>query len=505
MVNLAIADGSHDALHSIMNATVWGSLGAMNQRNFVAAWTKANIDAAHERYASSHSADYNSFEAANNAQMDLGSSPPSSNAIDTILEVGCHECFQFFVRQGIITGQGYDHTGTSYLYQALENNHSVLANVILNFFPVTSLLAPDWAVRTGTTILETLAGEPILARIWINKVLESPVDALPNNGDLRHMIDADILLKFAYWIDPDTADKFNAVNINIGAGLDSDLGSVWTVLITDNVPGDCNPFRYQLMMWMNQHPFPPNPHHPDGTLINYPCLPGHGQYLARGHWPPWLVALHVGDRAAASIIASSPFVNPLIEGRSIPPRGTPPGMGVFGPWRSIGYGSLEHINEKGLQMLSQWVRRGTDAFTQNQDCRAYTDLLEELLRSVSRKINYIVNVAPQPAGLSAKRWKNRKTRRRQEFLRIGAQMIRVILDEGIREVRPDSVRQSGDDEYYRTMAESAHYQQWVNDMKQRRTPAFRYVLSLVHQLTRRAGMYARGTRHDPPSLMDTAP
>lgn len=177
-------------------------------------------------------------------------------------------------------------------------------------------------------------------------------------------------------------------------------------------------------------------------------------------------------------------------------------------WHRVltGWGATHRIRDRSLQMLRQWVSRASDELSKRRMYRELVKILEtlfHLLASMHRDNSHTLanRLAGQTTAVQAQ---IRKANRWQlmQSNDIGLRMLRCIAEDSIRQIRPDSVRQEGDGEYY--TKDTYEFRDLISRVCRDPQRSFGN-RNIIRQLETPSGIYARVTRNVPaPSLMDTS-
>ncbi|KAJ5953505.1 hypothetical protein N7454_000401 [Penicillium verhagenii] len=178
MIDNAIKDGSHEALHSIVSIEKLGALGPVGMELMSWAWTKAKSAAAKKAYAPNHTS---SFIDMMNARAGTGNTG-AGGIMDNLCD-GCVHCFRFLVGKGIISTAGFDQQGRGYMYLASDQENLGIVNFLTANIPLEHVFYPQHRHKIRETIFGiSLKFEPSM---W---VLLRRLDALPMRWHPGHRL-----------------------------------------------------------------------------------------------------------------------------------------------------------------------------------------------------------------------------------------------------------------------------------------------------------------------------
>lgn len=480
----AIEEGTHAAWHGLVSLMSPGTIGPTGMAQMQAAWTAAKRTRAIDEYVPDHFRDYTDVSAYS-TNVGLGIVPPRGmgprfqSAVDEVIWDGCPRCFRFFVGKRIINAGGYDHWGRSYLKLAIDGQKWELAAQILHLLPPAAFddflaveVSPYAPVPLASRIriFPAIAADARLTSIWVEKrynhemTLPAAFTPIPPEADGGRATRG----KVAPWIDARTAQMLYVmrfdVSIRMIGAVQDPGGRFYHEIIRRH-----NPHRYSLTKWMSGKNGKPR--------INAASIRSAMPLVIHSRWPPWYVAIARGDWVLASHFSGDPTVDPLVIGWHDPVNGNP-----LSP-HSIGRAVVYQLNHRGVSMLRQWLFRA-------RAHPRYPQFIPHLF-TLMREIFIAISVARANLGLAGLTSRVRADRRRA-VLRIGIDMIRLIIGESMRQVRTES--DPLDDGYIRTLAELPQYRGWVAQMKSQRTLLFPDVAELFRLIEQPAGMFTRQLR-----------
>lgn len=478
----AIEEGTHAAWHGLVSLMSPGTIGPTGMAQMQAAWTAAKRTRAIDEYVPDHFRDYTDVSAYS-TNVGLGIVPPRGmgprfqSAVDEVIWDGCPRCFRFFVGKRIINADGYDHWGRSYLKLAIDGQKWELAAQILHLLPPAAFddflaveVSPYAPVPLASRIriFPAIAADARLTSIWVEKrynhemMLPAAITPIPGEADGGRATRN----KVVRWIDARTAEMLYAMSFDVSVRT---IGGVQDpgARFSNEIIHRHNPHRWSLMKWMSGKNGKPG--------LNDAVIPT-GIVVNASRWPLWYVAISRGDRALASQFSGDPTVDPLVIGWHDAVNGTP-----LSP-HSIGRAVVYQLNHHGVSMLRQWLFRA-------RAHPGYAQFIPHLF-TLMRQIFIAISVARANLGLAGLTSRVRADRRKS-VLKIGYEMIRLIIEESVRQIRNKSARPG--DGYLRTLAELPQYRGWVAQMKSQRTlmPDVAELFRLIEQPT---GMCTRRLR-----------
>ena len=511
----ALEAGGHRDIHHLVNAMQWRTWGA-NAASFLhLAWTQAMNARARALFSHTHFRDFTEADdyIRYGAPAYAGEPPipPPRPAVREIVRDDCVDCFRFLVDKDIISVNGFGHDGESYVSLALTFvGDSQVAKYCLLHMPASELFNPiliPWNPPATPTQEDYFPynghefGGP--CRVWIDRVHEvfsgdSPEATWPGlglstPGSNLPLFGLWSLPSMIPWIDATRAQKLYDMGVNLNRGYVTQGHTTWGAL---HCPGK-HQGRHELMKWMASHL--------DGLVQpNRLAWSGPGSALVpEGHWPPWALALASGDRPGAGIIAKIPGINHLEYGIILK---APQLIPALPRTELIGWATM-HFNSKGLGMLRQWLRMAWTELTRQKRYTEIISVLERILYRISVECVAIRELKRQPVPEGSTRAE--RTRQFKEIqtqkLDVSRRMVRMIVDDSIKEPRTDGVFWPGvpDDYPYRTLGDIPEYKMWARGVQGKRKGEFPLIKSVLDQLDCPTGLNRRELRsgHDP---MDTS-
>lgn len=163
---------------------------------------------------------------------------------------------------------------------------------------------------TLTTFVVGLMEEPSM---WATVGrLAALLPALHPGNDLSTWVDDHHFLEMGPWINVTAANALLMLNIHVGRGTHAGH-TIWGGVIASR-----NPHRGSMLQWLYNHPAPVTALNPTGSLINsLSDAPGLNPPLP-GHWPPWGIAMALGDRTSATRLTRMAGLNTVARGMGIP-------------------------------------------------------------------------------------------------------------------------------------------------------------------------------------------
>jgi hypothetical protein len=539
LVEVAIQDGTHSALHILTNTILHPGLGAptMNHaRAFVL--TRRVRSRILNRYVGQHYASYDDISTTlrgvqlNNPvsitrQAQVHSQPPTSLLLPIITQPGCFDCFRFLVERCQLPVTGYFRNGKSFLYRAIQCNTptsiEIARYILLEMPPIclpmpleVNLIQPHIPLYdTISTMVSSGQNAYPVFDTWVRAMFNARA-IIPNLIAVgqwplqQHFTFPLQMLYMAPQMSFTTASQLLALGIHIGDIYLPAMGTMLNRMLIAQ-----NPDRHDIIRHIMSIPFTPSNTFPQGTSVNTPSYCQIGtSILPPGRWPPWTVACALGDNIAAAMLSRNPLIDPLARGQVIPtpPPITAPRLRTAianfdiaplslaywsllpGPnWTAlVGLGAAHHINLNGVLMIRQWVRRGCPAITTQWPFSGLCHVLEQIIETTSND-RIQIQTLPRPPTVSPSAWKAQKARRRREKLRYAAQMIREIVDHSMRDVLNPSTGASNQPQI-RRLSDIAMYRIWLRAIKRYIKGIYPGAHTLYWELNRSFQIYRRDLR-----------
>ncbi|KAJ5927914.1 hypothetical protein N7466_006870 [Penicillium verhagenii] len=367
MIDNALRDGSHEALHSIVSIEKLGAMGPAGMELMSWTWTKAKSAAAKKAYAPNHHSDYVGM-----LHTPAGTSNMGARGIMDNLCSGCIHCFRFLVGKDIISTTGFDDLGQGYMYVASFLDYRDIVNFLATKIPLEWVFYPQDRLRTTQTPFSISLKSEESMWIMLDRIAELPSQQHPGYR-LRRWIEDVQLVQMASWMNPEAAYKLLSWGINFGSGTDALLGTVWTSLITTK-----NPHRVAMLEWLDDNSSPFLIGAPIVPLINQTVYnnPSERRFheLPPGHWPPWGVAMAMGDKESAFTLAALPRTNRLMRC----------GLGSDSMYRhqELGYAAIYNVKEEHIELLDDWLEKASTDLELLDRFHGVTHMIEDLLYRV---------------------------------------------------------------------------------------------------------------------------
>ncbi|KAJ5082732.1 hypothetical protein N7532_011775 [Penicillium argentinense] len=433
-----------------------------------------------------------------------------SRVVEDIIGDGCTQCFDFLVQMDVISVNGFrmNNNTSSYSYLHLSTSglrfrattpanlwaaRLHLTQYILLRSSATALVAPSRVTRSQPEARQLSIMGKIdrvdhdLWGMWIDRVHELvvappvgvPPEAIPYTpNDIANTTNTAEWETIASHVTYNQYDKLFDLGVNYALmNVPGNTDSFWHMLLRRDAALEDETTKILIKMLSR-----PCNGLTDLTRPRLPLTSVNGTTFAPGDCSPWFFAMWDKKRKWAKIISQSPYVDATSPNYLTRPNG------IGGPPYAVltGLAAVHHFDEDGVRMLRQWVLRASSDLTYYREYEPLYDILEFIVDELRERYRAIEALGIAPAA----------EKRQKTVAKAAAdKMTRIILNESIREIRPDETRRAGDEHYYMTLNETPAFANWVKRMNARG--------GLIHKdhfmamWTKPTGVNTRSTRAHP--------
>lgn len=473
MLDITIADGSHDALHSLVNIERRGAFGSAAMHNIETEWTAGARARAKARYAENHFTDALRAQGWASATV-MKACPWGTSTATREAVAGCALCFRYLCQKKVIKPEGFFPTRKSFLLEAAAAGNSRLVQYIIDEMPEHLLfedqdilgLTAAGAVEGTFSVVNTCSKfetpfRKLVARIqefeqsspsrFSNLVSRSVGLSLSWLGGEMVLTEASGL-EIYKWIDVELAKQLFLWGMHPGKWHSNALASaqsIYSQMLEFQNPNRCAMFR-----WLDEEP-------PIGIgiqgvrTVNIPAIPiGLG---IPDYYPPWGIAMWMGDVAAAVTLSRLRHIDPVHYG--VPGPAQPIGLTAnYLPGRA----AVEQFDQNHLRLLTHWLRCAAWDLEREDMIFEIMVILENLLDCIETR-RAALKAAAVPAGANVRAFRAANKRKVKEETDIAICMIRVIIGIPFRFLEGN---EGGVPARRSSITEEEDYRTWIMEVKQ---------------------------------------
>lgn len=482
LLDITIADGSHAALHSLVNLERRGAWGSAAMHNLEAEWTRGATARAKARYAENHFD--NAFSAHGWADaivlepLPWGTSTATRDAV-----AGCTLCFRYLCQKKVIKPEGFFPNRKSFLFEAAAAKNVRLVQYIIDempdhvMFEDQDVFQPGLGGAMGESSVMNSCSEfeaPFRKLVARMQELEQSSPArfgylITRSVAMEHsLMGGNMYLTktsqshISKYIDVTLAKQLFAWGLHPGAWIfNGDESTTYSQMLEFQNPHRCSMFR-----WMDKNPFSIGAMgFASTTLVNSAC-----STIGLGIpdlYPPLGMAMWMGDVAATVTLCRFRDIN-LVE-TGVPGPAYVDDGGVPPPYL-CGRAAVEHFTLTHLRLLTHWLRCAAWDLEREDRVDDIMVILEHLLDCIEKR-RFELKTAAVPIGANVKAFREANKRTMKEETNIAISMIHAIIGIPFRYLVGDD---DGVPSRRSSILENEDYQSWLADVRGNKRGRGRY-------------------------------